>query len=375
MGVLKIFAWVYLVSMAYQHQRVYAVRVAKMWANTSALTVSWKSVPGGGFCLCYATAEHFQRGLSFFDCIPYHRESRCDLARFTNCTQSEGASCAPQTVATSTMTGLRPGTTYAFCTIDSNPATKTGYDKHALCTRTWTLDAELHFRTRVYSHYMVGLEWTVGNETENLFNVRLCVSRDGCQYMCKDNLVEVRREKFVDWVDLSKERVRLQVRRTDGVILFERKFNSKKGVPDRPCDVTALTMGPSTIRVSWVLEDQVDGFLVRRCCWFWCKSKVHLEPRLRYVFLDGLTPWTHCTIAVQSFRAVNNTKLAMSDPGEAEAMTSADPKQLLWCLALIIPLILVCTVYLCKRKKRHHPSEVWQVRYGRPQRGATNSNS
>ncbi|KAH6926713.1 hypothetical protein HPB50_021232 [Hyalomma asiaticum] len=194
---------------------------------------------GNRFCLCHATAQQFQKGLSFFDCIPYQRESRCDLSDFDNCTAPAGSGlqCSRQLASQpSVVTGLYPGVTYAFCAIDENPLSVSGYDSFALCTRTWTLDsvhgrslsfrnqaglfviierrasggAELRFRASAYSSFMVGLEWRLGNETEQLLNVRLCSSSDGCHRACRDNLLDLRREKFVAWTDLTKQRLSLQ---------------------------------------------------------------------------------------------------------------------------------------------------------------------
>lgn len=75
---------------------------------------------------------------------------------------------------------------------------------------------------------MVGLEWTIGNETEQLLNVRMCSSADGCNSLCKDNLIDVRQEKFVAWADLTRQRLRLEARRTDGVLLYNTSFDTHK---------------------------------------------------------------------------------------------------------------------------------------------------
>ncbi|KAH8028256.1 hypothetical protein HPB51_014211 [Rhipicephalus microplus] len=204
------------------------------------IKIDWLPDSGNRFCLCHATAKQFQKGLSFFDCIPYQRESRCDLSDFGNCTAPEGSGlrCSRQLASQpSVVTGLNAGVTYAFCAIDENPLSASGYDGFALCTRTWTLDsvsfivddtAELRFRASAYSSFMVGLEWRLGNETEQLLNVRLCSSTDGCHRACRDNLLDLRREKFVAWTDLTRQRLSLQVRRTDGVLLYETAFDALK---------------------------------------------------------------------------------------------------------------------------------------------------
>ncbi|EEC01835.1 hypothetical protein IscW_ISCW001493 [Ixodes scapularis] len=318
---LKILACICLMSLP---GSVWAVRISQIWANSTALQVHWR--PGGGrFCLCHATAEHFQQGLSSFDCIPYHRESRCDMSDFGNCsgTTPGGLRCSAQNASAgpSVLSGLRPGITYAFCAIDGNPLAVSGFDDHALCTRTWTMDSELNFRASVYSNFMVGLKWRMGNETEQLLNVRLCSSADGCEFACKDNLIDVRREKFVAWADLTTQKLRMQVRRTDGALLYENVFDSRKETPNRPCSMTASALGTSTVRVSWELDGAADGFVVSHCWFRLCHSRVYPEPKLRHVYVNGLLCWSRYRFSVATFRTINRTGVALSEPIHAEVDT------------------------------------------------------
>lgn len=285
--------------------------------------MSWRP-DGGGFCLCHSTAEHFQRGLSFFDCIPYHREARCDISNFSNCTGAmpEGLHCSRQHANSSSLLhGLQPGITYAFCAIDENPLAASGYDSHALCTRIWTMDSELHFRAAAYSSFMVGLEWTIGNETEQLLNVRMCSSADGCNSLCKDNLIDVRQEKFVAWADLTRQRLRLEARRTDGVLLYNTSFDTHKKTPDRPCKLTASSLGPTSIYVSWILDGAADGFVVTHCWYDACRSTAYPQPTLRHVYVNGLRQWRKYHVTVASFRTVNHTGIIMSEPSHTEVST------------------------------------------------------
>ncbi|XP_077524258.1 uncharacterized protein LOC144135475 [Amblyomma americanum] len=351
-----------------------AVRVSQIWANTTSFKIDWQPDSGNRFCLCHATAEQFQKGLSFFDCIPYQRESRCDLSDFDNCTVSNGTglSCSRHTVAQpSLVPGLRPGVTYAFCAVDENPLSVTGYDSFALCTRTWTLDSELRFRSSAYSSFMVGLEWRLGNETEQLLNVRLCSSADGCSQECRDNLLDLQREKFVAWTDLTQQRLRLQVRRTDGVLLYETAFNSLKQTPDRPCRLRASALGPSSVRVSWLLEDEgnADGFVVTHCWFRLCHTKVYPQPSLRHVYVNGLMQWSWYRFTVTAFRTVNRTGIAMGAPSHVEVFTEGDFTTMTWAIMLMIPAF-TCAIVVCRRRGicccgRSRREEIWHVRHGR----------
>ncbi|CAN7944808.1 unnamed protein product, partial [Ixodes hexagonus] len=193
------------------------------------------------------------------------------------------------------------------------------------------VSAELNFRASVYSSFMVGLEWRMGNETEQLLNVRLCSSADGCDFSCKDNLVDVHREKFVAWTDLARQKLRLQVRRTDGAMLYENVFESRKETPDRPCSLTASALGSSTVRLSWLLDGAVDGFVVTRCWYRLCRSNVHPEPQLRQVYVEGLLRWTRYRFSVAAFRTVNRTGVALGEPSHADVSTGGgETKNSVW---------------------------------------------
>ncbi|XP_075556282.1 uncharacterized protein LOC142588432 isoform X2 [Dermacentor variabilis] len=350
-----------------------AARISQIWANTTSFKIDWMPESGNRFCLCHATAQQFQKGLSFFDCIPYQRESRCDLSDFGNCTAPAGSAlrCSRQLASRpSVVTGLSPGVTYAFCAIDENPLSTSGYDSFALCTRTWTLDSELRFRASAYSSFMVGLEWRLGNETEQLLNVRLCSSADGCQRACRDNLLDLRREKFVAWTDLTRQRLSLQVRRTDGVLLYETGFDALKQTPDRPCQLRASSLGPSSVRVSWTLEGgNADGFVVSHCWFRLCHTKVYPQPSLRHVYINGLLQWSRYRFTVTAFRTVNKTGIAMGEPSHAEVFTDGDLTALTWVLVLGVPAFISSFV-MCRRKVccccgRSRRDEVWHVRHGR----------
>lgn len=350
-----------------------AVRVSQIWANTTSFKIDWQPDSGNRFCLCHATAEHFQKGISFFECIPYGRETRCDLSDFGNCTApaNSGLRCSRELAARpSYVTDLRPGVTYAFCAVDENPLSTSGYDSFALCTRSWTLDSELRFRASAYSAFMVGLEWRLGNETEQLLNVRLCTSSDGCQTSCRDNLLDLRREKFVAWTDLNRQRLKLQVRRTDGVLLYETNFDAQKQTPDRPCQLRASALSPSTVRVSWVLEDgQADGFVVGYCWFRLCHTKVYPQPSLRHVYINGLFQWSKYHFTVTAFRTVNRTGIAMGAPSHAEVVTGGDLTAVTWVIVLMVPGFLL-GMLVCRRRVSRccggsRREEVWHVRHGR----------
>ncbi|KAH8028257.1 hypothetical protein HPB51_014212 [Rhipicephalus microplus] len=199
--------------------------------------------------------------------------------------------------------------------------------------------AELRFRASAYSSFMVGLEWRLGNETEQLLNVRLCSSTDGCHRACRDNLLDLRREKFVAWTDLTRQRLSLQVRRTDGVLLYETAFDALKqtqrlklsvarlntrvhAAPDRPCQLRASPLGPSSVRVSWTLEGgNADGFVVTHCWFRLCHTKVYPQPSLRHVYINGLMQWSRYRFTVTAFRTVNKTGIAVGEPSHAEVFT------------------------------------------------------
>ncbi|XP_064488805.1 uncharacterized protein LOC135400809 [Ornithodoros turicata] len=172
---------------------------------------------------------------------------------------------------TTDLLGDFPGNTHlTFCSMKFCSQCSGGFSKTAYCTSVLTRDKQLAFEATATSDFLVEVKWSPTHAENRSFVVKVCASESGCYTNCFREHVLGAQGRYEVPADLWSFKLSLYVYRPDGVLLFQKKFRSRRLAPDKPCFSTAVVKSWSNLRLYWwPHDDACDGYLVS-----WCNHKL-----------------------------------------------------------------------------------------------------